>query len=51
MLTYHLTLWKGDENANGGHYLVNWWMVCKPKELGGIGVPDLERFGRALHLQ
>jgi hypothetical protein len=24
-------LWKGDENANGGHCLVNWLMVTRPK--------------------
>jgi len=35
---------------NGGHCLVNWPMDTKPKELGGLGVPDLERFGRALRL-
>jgi hypothetical protein len=24
-------LWKGDENANGSHCLVNWVMVTRPK--------------------
>jgi hypothetical protein len=28
-------LWKGEENANGGHCLVNCPTVCKPKDGGG----------------
>jgi hypothetical protein len=44
-------LWKGDESANGGHCLVNWPTVTRPKDLGGLGVPDLDRFGRALCLR
>lgn len=34
-----------------GHCLVNWPIVYTPKDLGGLGVPNLERSGRALHLR
>ncbi|CAD6258634.1 unnamed protein product [Miscanthus lutarioriparius] len=44
-------LWKGEENANGGHCLVNWPTVTRPKDLGGLGVSDFDRFGRALWLR
>jgi hypothetical protein len=43
-------LWKGEEGEGnkGGVYLVKWRMVCRPKDLGGLGIYDLNRFGRAL---
>lgn len=44
-------LWHGKENAKGGHYQVNWTRVCRPKRLGGLGIPDLNNFSRALRLR
>jgi hypothetical protein len=45
-------VWAGEdgEHASKGHALVNWKMVCQPKELGGLGMPDLVCFRRALRL-
>jgi hypothetical protein len=44
-------LWKGEENANGGHCLVNWPTVSKPKEFGGLGMSDLDKVRRVLCLR
>ncbi|WVZ55635.1 LOW QUALITY PROTEIN: hypothetical protein U9M48_006273, partial [Paspalum notatum var. saurae] len=35
-------LWRGSENANGGHCLVKWTRAARPKELGRLGILDLE---------
>jgi hypothetical protein len=44
-------LWKGDEEAKGGHCLVNWKTCCAPKKFGGLGIKDLRLYGRALRLR
>lgn len=43
-------LWKGEEPEKecGGHCLINWPTVCTPKDMGGLGILDLERLARAL---
>lgn len=43
-------LWAGGENISRGKYKVNWKRVCRPKDLGGLGVMDLQRFASALRL-
>jgi hypothetical protein len=45
-------VWKGydSELASGGHSLINWETICRPMKLGGLGLLNLERFGRALCL-
>lgn len=46
-------VWNGDdsETAGGTRSLVNWKIVFHPKALGGLGIADLDRFGRALRLR
>lgn len=43
-------IWTGeDSEANTGrHCLVNWKMVQRPKELGGLGVMERNKFRAAL---
>ena len=43
-------LWAQDEALTGGKCKVAWSSVCSPVEKGGLGIPDLHRFGSALRL-
>ena len=44
-------LWQGAQSAKGGHCLLAWPRVCRPPELGGLGILDLQRFGYALRMR
>ena len=42
----------GDPNPpKGGHCLLAWPRVCRPPEIGGLGIIDLQKFGYALRMR
>ena len=41
-------IWAGSDSVAGGRCKVAWTIVCRPKELGGLGIADLTRAGVAL---
>jgi hypothetical protein len=40
--------WKGRQEVKGGHCLVAWDKVTSPKDLGGLGIPNLHLLNIAL---
>ena len=44
-------LWAASDKVTGGKCKVNWNMVCKPMEYGGLGILNLTKFASALRLR
>jgi hypothetical protein len=44
-------MWRGRKDASGGHCLIAWPKVTRPKELGGLGISDLKHLNWALRLR
>lgn len=44
-------LWESKEVASGGKCLVNWRGVCRPRELGGLGITSIEAQSTALRMR
>ncbi|GJN34743.1 hypothetical protein PR202_gb23434 [Eleusine coracana subsp. coracana] len=44
-------IWTGTKTVSNGKCLVAWRKVCRPSDMGGLGIPDLNLLGFALRLQ
>jgi hypothetical protein len=47
----HSYLRRERKGVKGGHCLVAWTRVTKPKKMGGLGVADLKRLGMSLRVR
>jgi hypothetical protein len=47
----HGFYWRGCKEAKGGHCHVAWGVVCRPMELGGLGISSLKELGWALRMR
>jgi hypothetical protein len=41
-------VWKGRKEDNGGHCLLAWPKVARPKDFGGLGIQDVRQLSLAL---
>jgi hypothetical protein len=44
-------IWHGRKNVMGGHCVVAWGRVCRPRELGGLGILNITELGWALKMR
>jgi hypothetical protein len=44
-------LWSGKETVSGGQCKIAWPIVCAPRDVGGLGLPDLRVLGYVLRLR
>ena len=48
---YRAFFWAGSEEIQGGQCAVAWRRVCRPKQMGGLGMVDLYKHVIALRLR
>jgi hypothetical protein len=44
-------LWRGRKEAKGGHCHVAWGKVCRPLDLGGLGISSIREMAWALRMR